>query len=399
MRKSLQQQESYNILPEYGKRRLLLYADTLLEIADSFEDRDEIKIQETGGQDGIQLFLMQNRREQNLLLADQLSETANTLKALANETYATSAFLERMKRKVEKGLWDNDLLIKELYVIELDNHLEIGMMISAKKEEMFYTDELAEYLSELCHCKLCQHDMNPSYVYDEPKLLIFEEEVNFFALHGVARAKKENENSSGDAYLIKELSRGIFLVGISDGMGSGEEAAQDSEKIMDLLDKFSETGFHIDKAGALLNSLACLHEKDEHTVTLDTCEVDLYQGTCRFLKYGAGASFIKRGKHIWKVSGESLPLGVFSKEEPDESAYGLEDGDYIIMMTDGVIDSLATDYVLDGELSSLKDYLADLSCENPRQMAVSIINQAITCAHGHIMDDMTVIVFGIFANR
>ena len=395
MKRSVLQQEKHNILPEYGKKRLILYADTLQEIAGSFED--EIHSPDT--EEGMQLYLLKTRQEHNSLLADQLSETADALKELANETYATSGLLERLKRKIEKGLTENDLIIEELYVVEIEEHLEIGMKIKARVDEMFYTDELMEYLSELCHRKLRSNEANPTFVHEEAKLLIFEEEVNYYILDGVARAKKENESESGDSYLIREYARGMQLIAISDGMGSGEEAAKDSERLLDLLDKFMETGFHVDKAGTLLNSLICLNNTEDHTVTLDTCEIDLYQGTCRFLKYGAGASFIKRGKHIWTVSGESLPLGVFSKEEPDENAYGLEDGDYLIMMTDGVLDAFSSDYTLDGNIGCLKEFLADLSFENPRQMAVMIINAAITRAGGRIRDDMTVIVFGIFANN
>ena len=38
MKRSLLQHEKHNILPEYGKKRLILYADTLQEIAGSFEE-------------------------------------------------------------------------------------------------------------------------------------------------------------------------------------------------------------------------------------------------------------------------------------------------------------------------------------------------------------------------
>ena len=188
------------------------------------------------------------------------------------------------------------------------------------------------------------------------------------------------------------------LIALSDGMGSGSLAASDSERLLDLLDKFMETGFHVDKAGALLNSLICMNTQEEHTVSLDTCEVDLYQGTCRFLKYGAVPSFIKRGQRIFCVTGESLPLGIFYRNDPDDRAYGLEDGDYLIMMTDGVLDAFLSDCAPDGNMEAVREFLAGLSIENPRQMAIMIINAAIAKAGGRIHDDMTVVVFGIFAN-
>lgn len=391
MRFNLLQQENHNVLPEYGKRRLLLYADTLQGVAGSF---DESAIKDLTVE-GIQKYLVRTKKEQNLLWANQLSETADALKALANETFATSNMLERMKRRIEKGIKNNRLVLEDLYVVEAGEHLEIGMRVRALEDEMFYTDELMDYLSDICHRRLRQHESNPSYVHDEYKLLIFEEEVNYFILEGIASAKKEGEKESGDSYLLKEFSRGIYLAAISDGMGSGEEAAKDSELLLETLEKFMETGFHVDKVGSLLNSMMYLHGKEDHTVTLDTCEIDLYQGTCRFLKYGAVGSYIKRGDRIWKINGESLPLGVFSKGEPDESAYGLEDGDYIIMMTDGVTDAFCA--VEDPGV--IRDFLSGLSFENPRQLASLIMQEAIVESGGHISDDMTVVVFGIFENR
>lgn len=394
MKKGLLPKESYTILSEYEKKRLILYADTLLEIAGSFhKEMPDMKEPE-----GIRMYLLKTKKEQNHLLADQLAETANTLKALANETYQTSNYLKRLRKKIEKGIKENGLIAEELYVVEIEEHLELGMKVKAKTKEMFYTDELMEYLSELCHRNLRQNEANPTYVHEEARFLIFEEELNFFVLDGVARAKKENEEDSGDSYLMKEFVRGSYLIAISDGMGSGNRAAKESERLLDMLDKFMETGFHVDKAGALLNSLVCLGGKEEHTITLDTCELDLYQGTCRFVKYGAGASFIKRGNYVWRVSSDSLPLGVFSRQEPDESAYGLEDGDYIVMMTDGVIDAFTPDYISDEKSASLREFLGELSFENPRQIAIAILNSAIARAGGRILDDMTVIVFGIFAN-
>ena len=394
MKRSLLQHEKHNILPEYGKKRLILYADTLQEIAGSFEEETA----PDGGEEGVRLYLLQKKQEQNCLFADQLSQTADALKALANETYATSGLLSRLKRRIEKGLVDNSLIVEELYVVEVEEHLEIGMQIRAKEDEMFYTEELMEYLSELCHRRLKSQESNPTYVHDETRLLVFEEEVNYYILDGIARAKKENEDDSGDSYLIREYARGMQLIALSDGMGSGSLAASDSERLLDLLDKFMETGFHVDKAGALLNSLICMNAQEEHTVSLDTCEVDLYQGTCRFLKYGAVPSFIKRGQRIFCVTGESLPLGIFYRNDPDDRAYGLEDGDYLIMMTDGVLDAFLSDCAPDGNMEAVREFLTGLSFENPRQMAIMIINAAIAKAGGRIHDDMTVVVFGIFAN-
>lgn len=380
---------SHTVVPEYGRRKLILYADTLREIAESFEEVPEM---ETKSQ--LQLYLYKTRQEQNILLAGQLDETARVLSELASETYATSYLMERLRKKVWKGLKENGLVVRDLYVIEMKEHLEIGMTIRATDDEIYHTDDIMEFVSELCHRKLRETSTNASYVHEDPVTLVFEEEVNFFIIEGIAKAKKEGETDSGDSYLLKEFGKGMYLAALSDGMGSGAEAARDSEKMMDLLDKFMETGFHMEKAITLLNSMMYLQGGKERTLTLDSCEIDLYQGTCRFLKYGAAVSFIKRDRKVWRIGANSLPLGIFSKGEPEEFAYGLEDGDYLIMMTDGVVDAYETNLLG----MSLQEFIGQLEYENPRQMANMLMNMAVANAEGKIRDDMTVIVLGIWAN-
>lgn len=380
---------SHTVLPEYGRRKLILYADTLKEIAESFEEMPEM---ETKSQ--LQLYLYKTRQEQNVLLAGQLDETARVLSELASETYAVSNLMERLRKKIRKGLRENGLIVKDLYVVEMKEHLEIGLTVKAPYEEIYHTDDIMKFVSGLCHRKLRQINTNASYVHEDPVTLVFEEEVNYFVVEGVAKAKKEGENDSGDSYLLKEFDKGVYLAAVSDGMGSGTEAAKDSERMMDLLDKFMETGFHMEKAITLLNSMIYLQGTKERTLTLDSCEIDLYQGTCRFLKYGAAVSFIKRGKKVWKIGTSSLPLGIFSKGEPEEYAYGLEDGDYLIMMTDGVVDAYENNHF--GML--LHEFIGQLEYENPRQMANMLMNMAVANAEGQIRDDMTVIVLGIWSN-
>ena len=47
---------SHSVVPEYGRRRLILYADTLKEIAESFEEIPEVE-----GKSQLQLYLYKTR--------------------------------------------------------------------------------------------------------------------------------------------------------------------------------------------------------------------------------------------------------------------------------------------------------------------------------------------------
>ena len=85
-------------------------------------------------------------------------------------------------------------------------------------------------------------------------------------------------------------------------------------------------------------------------------------------------------------------MGVFKK--PDLEAVGrtLMDGDYIVMISDGVLDALSQGI---GE-DMLSELIGNTNLENPGEMANAILNFCIHQSRGKIRDDMTVLVIGIW---
>ena len=69
--------------------------------------------------------------------------------------------------------------------------------------------------------------------------------------------------------------------------------------------------------------------------------------------------------------------------------YDLEDGDIIVMCSDGIIDA-NTEYI-NKELW-VKYLLEDLQTEDAKQIASMILNEAIDHEYGMQKDDMTIIV-------
>lgn len=60
---------------------------------------------------------------------------------------------------------------------------------------------------------------------------------------GNAETTKANSKVSGDSVLSIKLKDGKYLVAISDGMGSGEEARQSSNKALKMLENLLVSGF------------------------------------------------------------------------------------------------------------------------------------------------------------
>ena len=120
---------------------------------------------------------------------------------------------------------------------------------------------------------------------------------------------------------------------------------------------------------------------------------DLYTGKCEIAKAGASTTFIKRENQVEGIRSTSLPLGVVAKLEVDQVEAQLQDGDYIVMVTDGVMDALPV-----GEQDLImKMIIEGTSSQNPKEMAHHILEQVLTCSGEVPLDDMTVLVVGIWS--
>ena len=156
---------------------------------------------------------------------------------------------------------------------------------------------------------------------------------------------------------------------LSDGMGSGEKACADSEEVLDLMERMIEAGYNPKSAARLINTAFLTGEEAQNMSTLDICDLNLYNGVCEFTKIGAAASYLKRDYRVEKIENNTLPLGTLKEPEQESISRQLCDGDYIIMVSDGITDALEGD----GMGNDLRTILGGLHQENPREMAEALL--------------------------
>lgn len=179
---------------------------------------------------------------------------------------------------------------------------------------------------------------------------------------------------------------------LSDGMGSGEKACSDSGRVVDMMERLLESGFRKESAVQMINGALALAGQEENLSTLDICDIDLYTGECEFLKVGAACTYIKRGRLVDRLSAQNFPLGVFGQMEPEIQYRTLQSGDYVIMLSDGVLDALSQGI---GE-EVLPEIIGKMEYSNPNEMASQIMAYCLRQSRGQIRDDMTVLVTGIW---
>ena len=193
--------------------------------------------------------------------------------------------------------------------------------------------------------------------------------------------------------MMMELSGGRQGVALSDGMGSGEKACRESTLVIELLEELLEAGFPEKTAIQMINTTLVMGGEEIHFSTIDMSVFDLYTGTCELIKAGASSTFIKKKDKVEHLSSTSLPIGVLHTIEIDSVKRQLEDGDFVIMVTDGIMDALPV-----GEQDILLETIIQgTAMNNPKEMAHHILEQVLNWnGDAAPMDDMTVLVVGLW---
>lgn len=390
------------VIPEYGRQRLLNYAESFRDLADLFEEErgvDEPVPEESGDR---QEYLYRRRLQENQgLLAEHLKEMAHIMAAVARTTCRYRPLGERRFRQIASLLKDSGILLQEFLELEHeDGHQEISLTMRQAnlkharfgEAEHISTEDVADYLSVAMNRRLCVSKNTPAYLASEFNTYYFLEEPPYHLLTGFARAVKETEKVSGDSYSFFEADTGRLLVLLSDGVGSGEAACRESGRVIEMMERLVEAGFEKEPAVQMVNGAMAAAGKEQAMSTLDICDIDLYTGSCEFVKVGAACTYIKRGRLVDRLSARNFPLGVFWQMTPEIHSRKLQSGDYVIMLSDGVLDALSEGI---GE-EALPEIIGRMEYSNPGEIANQLLAYALRQSRGRIRDDMTVLVTGIW---
>ncbi len=404
MKKQVSEREvqETTLLPEYGRKKLLTYAESFMQLARSFYGMSQEEIQKNQERTVIQpsreTYLWQKRLMENReLLADHLFEMAKIMTGLATEAFQMQPAGDKDRYRIAKELKKHGIYLHRLFCIKKESGImEVAATMRARMpepgEEEYTVADIAGLLSVILKVRLVPAAGSPTYLRDVLDTILFEEETKYNIMTGVARAVKEGETVSGDNYTFCRLDKGRFVAALSDGMGSGENACRGSEMVVELFEQFLESGFSPEGAAQLINGALMASVQETNVSTLDACYVDLYSGDCNFMKVGAAGTYIKRDGMIEKIESASLPLGVFGQMESVQENRQLMHGEYIIMVSDGITDCFARP---DGE-ALFEDMLGRMNLQEPNEMAAAVLRQAIFQSSGKVADDMTVLVIGLW---
>jgi stage II sporulation protein E len=319
------------------------------------------------------------------LVSQQLTGVSSIIKSLAQEIDVSMQFNEELEEKVLQALIRNKIEVDRVIVLE-NKAGKYEVSISHK----FYYDKkrwnriVVRALNGTLKKKMQVDEQNKTQqLYTK-----FIEEQKYRITCGVARLPQERKGESGDSYSFMELKKGECLMALSDGMGTGQKAREESSAAVDLLENFIESGFDKNLAVKIINSVLILKSGEESFATLDICSVDLYTGDAEFIKIGAAATFLLRDGKVFVIRSTSLPIGMLKDVDMEVSRKKLYHNDILLMVTDGLLD-------ISDAYGDKEDWIANAlrSCKfiNPQDIADFILLEAQRLSGGAVRDDMTVL--------
>ncbi len=191
---------------------------------------------------------------------------------------------------------------------------------------------------------------------------------------------KTSSEQCGDVISAFMTDDGRFFMLISDGMGSGREAALTSGICAVFIEKLLKAGSSMDTSLKMLNSMLRVRGM-EVSATVDLMELDLMNGSARFVKSGAAPSFVLRDGRLFRLQSKTVPIGIVRALDAELIKFDVRVGDVIVMLSDGVVRSFE-------ECPWLYDLLCDGAERkiDPEKLSRMIVEQAIA---GGSSDDVT----------
>lgn len=329
--------------------------------------------------------------ESRELIAQQLKEVSGVISDITDEIYDTVQESYPEEELLIRRLKAEHIVVKDLTIFErLNKRKEIYMTAAVKGGRSITAKEAAAVISEALGRKMKVSEASKSVIGQSYECYTFVEDTKFKLLTGVAKANKDNV--SGDNFSILKMETGECMLALADGMGTGTEAGEESETVMSLLEQMIEAGFKAETAIKLINSSLVMKSDRQSFSTLDLAMINLFTGMCEFIKIGAAASFIKRDSWVETISSDTLPVGMLKSVDYDIVTKKLYEGDIIVMVTDGVLDSIDE---IDKE-ACLEEVILDIKSNNPQEIANQILERMLAKSNYSPRDDMTVLCAGIW---
>ena len=377
--------------------------DGLYQLKPALESRGRVEVEDLPGQLSVcihpgDLCTAANHGYRLWRSRRQTRARAATLRAALTEQYSAlaGALAQLAGRLGQAGLPDprREARVAQLFAglglealeCSVTSDLAGRLTVSVTIARTRFTGEEAAALREEV-ARICRRDLEgPEVTHCRTvTMLTFAEKPAFRAEFGAAGRAAKGQTVSGDALEQFCDTSGRAQMLLCDGMGTGRAAAVDGQMAARLTSQLLRAGFAAESAARLVNvALGLKNAEQESGATLDLLTVDLYTGRAGLFKAGAAPSFLVRGGVPHQLEGASLPMGVLDTVVGRSTTFGLDAGDWVVLVSDGTLADGSEWLMQQLQLCAKLDH-------TPEQAAKAITDAAVRRA-GDKQDDITVAV-------
>lgn len=333
--------------------------------------------------------MRQQHVENREFVADQLEGVAGIMTGLAKEMRLDVEFRVEIEDRLKASFNRLGLAVESLSVLEYGQDM---LEVRIKKHGCLNYFE-CQYLIAPMVGRILGHSFNvwdkqcPSESCADCSFTLIPT-GRFKIKHAVGKIAKE-EGCCGDNHTVMHTKDGRVAFILSDGMGTGWKAAQESRATVDLLAQLLSSGLEEEFALNMINSVIMLRTPEERFATVDIALIDLFRGQAELIKVGAAPSYIKRGRTVIPICATTPPAGILKRIEIDRQRQSLANGDYLIFVSDGVFSGpLGPEETEDW----VERALSRVEVAGPESMVDFLLKIVRTNMGNDITDDVTVIV-------
>lgn len=321
--------------------------------------------------------------EKSATLVAQISGISNVLRQYSIDNTLKNEFEYNTFYKIKKAICDYGYAVcyfSPKKILINDFLIEVGIRGTGFNEMKKIVEKIANnYIVNKASVIFQKVERGKTYFNLVPR-------VNYEIDYGYGSLAQEGNNVCGDNYLVKELNNSKFIAAISDGMGKGYLANEESNSTLKLVDEVTNVDISSSTSLQILNTFYFIQDYLEKYSTLDFVEIDRNKGEVLFYKMGATTSYLfHKDGSFEKIENENLPFGI--EEIIETKKYLLNDEDIIVMSSDGVFENIKDE-------KDLEIFIKGIMHMNPQNITYEILKYARE--HQKITeDDMCVITLKI----
>ncbi len=322
------------------------------------------------------------------VLSDDLSSFSEILTDAASSVSEQFARDDALSKKLTRALAVHDFSAESISVYGTRKRHIVARAVDLSATRMG-NEEIRRTFEEITGTAFSV----PEYEIDGTSVtMTMESRARLRTQYGAAtRAAGEGETPTarrvlnGDTAASFTTQDGRYIAVISDGMGTGGEAAVTSRLSVTFLTKMLTAGVSLKNALTMLNNYLRARNM-ECSAGMDVMELDLYAAEARFVKSGAAPSSVVRGGRLFRLASKTVPIGILRALDAEMIRFTVEAGDTIVMLSDGVMSGFE-------EAAWLCDLLASphVLAKTPEEIAEKIVAAAAT----ESKDDITAAVIKI----